>query len=855
MSETQGRIIPIAIEDEVKTSYLNYAMSVIVSRALPDVRDGLKPVHRRILHGMNEMGLRSDKAPKKSARIVGDVLGKFHPHGDQSVYDALVRLAQEFSMRYPLVNGQGNFGSVDGDPPAAMRYTEARMHKLAEEMLRDIKKETVDFVPNYDDSMEEPSVLPAALPYLLVNGASGIAVGMATNIPPHNLNQVSNAIAAYIDNPDIGLEGLMEHVTGPDFPTGGIIFGKRGIRQAYATGRGKVTVRSKFSIESMASGRDVILIHEIPYQVNKANLIIRISELVQEKVIDGISDLRDESDRDGMRIVIELKRGTSPKIILNQLFSHTQLQVNFNVNSLALVNGKPQVLTLKDMIVHFVAHRKEVIVRRTKYDLRKAEERAHILEGLKIALENIDEVIKIIKESESVDSARSRLRARFELSELQAQAILDMRLQKLTSLETRKILEELRELMALIQELKDLLASEEKILSVVRSETLDLATRFAQPRRTDIVLDEVEEINIEDLIQKEDMVVLISNKGYIKRVPFSSYRIQARGGRGSSSATLRDDDFIQQIFVASTHDMIMILSSEGKAYWLKVHEVPEGSRTSKGQHIRGLLQISANEDVAAVVSLKSFSDDEFIFFATSRGRVKKVKTSEFRNAKTRGIAAIGLEGDDKIVSAILTTGEQDILLVSRRGRGLRFAQNTVRVMGRTAKGVGGMNLRSTDELSGALEVTDETNILMITEFGRGKRVLAGEFTPHGRNTGGQRIYAVTPSGGEVIGALGVADEDQIIIMTSHGTTIKVRAKLISQQGRSSLGVRVVNIQKPDFVIGLATAAKEEGDEDDDQTPDPNFILDDQPVEETVPEDDDEDVAAVATEDGEEETEQ
>ena len=840
MSENQGKIIPIAIEDEVKKSYLTYAMSVIVSRALPDVRDGLKPVHRRILHGMNEMGLRSDKPPKKSARIVGDVLGKFHPHGDQSVYDALVRMAQEFSMRYPLVNGQGNFGSVDGDPPAAMRYTEAKMHKLAEEMLRDIKKETVDFVPNYDDSMEEPSVLPGALPYLLVNGASGIAVGMATNIPPHNLNQVADAIAAYIDDPEITISGLMEHVSGPDFPTGGTIFGKRGIRQAYETGRGKVTVRSKFSIETTKTGKDIIIIHEIPYQVNKANLIIRISELVGDKVIDGIGDLRDESDRNGLRIVIELKRGASPKIILNQLFSHTQLQVNFNVNALALVDGKPVVLNLKDMIHHFVNHRREVIIRRTKYDLKKAEERAHILEGLKIALENIDEVIKIIKESDSVDSARSRLMARFSLSEIQAQAILDMRLQKLTSLETRKILEELREVLALIQELKELLASEVKILGVVKTETLEIAGKFAEPRRTDIVLDEVEEINIEDLIQKEDMVVLISNKGYIKRVPFSSYRTQARGGKGSSSATLRDDDFIQQLFVATTHDMIMILSSEGKAYWLKVHEVPEGSRTSKGQHIRGLLQISANEDVAAVVALKEFSDEQFIFFVTSRGRVKKVKTNDFRNAKTRGITAIGLEGDDKIVSAILTSGEKDILLVSRAGRGLRFSQNLVRVMGRTAKGVGGMNLKAADELAGAIEVDNSTLMLMITEYGRGKRVSAGEFTPHGRNTGGQRIYAVTQGSGEVVNVLSVEDDDKIIIMTSQGTTIKVRAKMISQQGRNSQGVRVVNIQKPDFVIGLATAAKGDDDDDDEeQTPDPNLILDDQPEDEPVLDDDEE----------------
>ncbi|WP_052078659.1 DNA topoisomerase (ATP-hydrolyzing) subunit A [Spirochaeta lutea] len=842
MIENRGRVIPIAIEDEVKTSYLNYAMSVIISRALPDVRDGLKPVHRRILHGMNEMGLRSDKAPKKSARIVGDVLGKFHPHGDQSVYDALVRLAQEFSMRYPLVNGQGNYGSVDGDPPAAMRYTEARMHKLAEEMLRDIKKETVDFVPNYDDSMEEPSVLPAALPYLLVNGASGIAVGMATNIPPHNLNEVAAAIGAYIDNPEITIDGLMKFISGPDFPTGGTIFGRKGIRDAYTKGRGKITVRSKFSIESTNSGKDVIIFHEIPYQVNKANLMIRIADLVRDKIIDGISDMRDESDRDGLRVVIELKRGASPKIVLNHLFTHTQLQVNFNVNSLALVNGKPEVLNLKDMIVHFVSHRRDVIIRRTKYDLRKAEERAHILEGLKIALENIDEVIKIIKESENVDTARTRLMNRFGLSEIQAQAILDMRLQKLTSLETKKILEELREILALIQKLKDLLASEQKILGVVKEETVELAGKFGDPRRTDIIRDEVEEINIEDLIQKEDMVVLISHRGYIKRVPFSAYRVQGRGGRGSSSATLRDDDFIQQLFIANTHDYIMIISSEGKAYWLKVHEIPEGSRTSKGQHIRALLQINVNEEVAAVVSLKDFLEDEFIFFATSRGMVKRVKTSEFRNAKTRGIVAMTLHGDDKIVSAIHTTGEQDITLVSRLGKGLRMAPSEVRVMGRTAQGVGGMKLASADELASAIEVDDETKIIFVTENGWGKRMLAGELSPHGRNTSGQRVYNCSDLTGEVVGAMKVGDDDLVIAMTSQGTTIKMISDTISLLGRNTRGVRIVSLVKPDFVVGIDTATREDEEAEDEDIQDPRTLENpEDPEEETLPEEDEEDL--------------
>lgn len=819
MAETGGKIIPVSIENEVKTSYLNYAMSVIVSRALPDVRDGLKPVHRRILFGMNELGLRSDKPPKKAGRIVGDVLGKYHPHGDQSIYDALVRLAQDFSMRYPLVIGQGNFGSVDGDPPAAMRYTEARMHRLAEEMLKDIKKETVDFVPNYDDSMEEPAVLPAALPYLLVNGASGIAVGMATNIPPHNLREVSDAIAAYIDNPEINVEGLMKHVSGPDFPTGGVIYGKRGIRHAYHGGRGKVTIRSKFSIETTKSGRDVILIHEIPYQVNKSNLLIRISELVQEKVIEGISDLRDESDRDGMRIVIELRRGASPKIILNQLFSNTQLQVNFNVNCLALVKGKPELLGLKDLIKYYVEHRREVVIRRTKYDLAKAEERAHILEGLKIALENIDEVIRVIKESENVDSARSRLMELFILTQIQAQAILDMRLQKLTSLETKKILEELRELLALIQELKDLLASEEKILALVKKETLELSERYGDPRRTEIVLDEVEEINIEDLIQKEEMVVLISNRGYIKRVPSSAYRLQGRGGRGSGSASLRDNDFVRHIFIASTHDMIAFFSSEGKAYWLKVHEIPAKGRGARGEHLKGLLQIGSNEEVAAVVALKDFSEDEYFFFVTNHGRVARMRTWDFRNAKTRGIIAMNMVGDEKIVSAIQTSGERELILISRKGFGLRIDPNSVAPKGRGSQGVGGMKFdgrnRAGDELCAVVEVEPDTTVAVVTEIGKGKRFRADELSIHGRNTGGQRIFSLNDKTGEVVGAAPVKDEDLIVVMTNLGSTLKVKAASISLQGRDSQGVWVVNIKKPDLVFGIAVSAEE--DEEDEDT--------------------------------------
>ncbi len=814
MEEQRGKVIPVAIEDEVKKSYLNYAMSVIVSRALPDVRDGLKPVHRRILYGMNEMGLRSDKAPKKSSRIVGDVMGKYHPHGDLSVYDALVRMAQDFSMRYRLVNGQGNFGSVDGDPPAAMRYTEARLTKLAEEMLRDINKETVNFKPNYDDSMKEPEVLPGAFPCLLANGTSGIAVGMATNIPPHNLNEISAAVSAYIDNPDIGIDELMTHISGPDFPTAGIIFGRKGVRQAYKTGRGKITIRSKVSVESTNSGKDVIIIHELPYQVNKANLVMKIADLIRDKKIEGISDLRDESDRNGLRVVIELKKGISPKIILNQLFNLTQLQINFNVNALALVDGKPQLLTLKDMIVYFVKHRQEVIIRRAQYDLRKAQERAHVLEGLKIALANIDEVIKTIKESENASLAKTRLINRYALSEIQAQAILDMRLQKLTSLETQKILEELKQLNVLIAELSEFLSSDQKILRAVGDETTALAERFSEPRLTDQVLDEIEEINIEDLIQKEDMVVIISHKGYIKRVPVGSYRVQGRGGKGVAASNLRDEDFIGNIFVASTHDYILIISSDAKAYYLKVHEIPEGSRTSRGSHIRSLLGISADEDVAAVVPLQDFSDEQYIFLATARGMVKKVPTSSFSNARAKGIIAMVMRGDDKIVSAILISGERDLILATRTGIGLRFNESEVRPMGRTAQGVAGIRLISGDEIAGAVEVDPGYEVLLITENGNGKRMKTNELTPHGRNTRGQRIYNSGDRTGQVVGILNVQEDDEIMVITSGGTSIKVKAAAVTTQGRTAQGVKVFDIQKPDVVVGIDRVAKE--DEADDQ---------------------------------------
>lgn len=809
IEQPTGKLIPISIENEVKTAYLNYAMSVIVSRALPDVRDGLKPVHRRILYSMEEMGVRSNTAFKKCGRIVGDVLGKFHPHGDQSIYDALVRLAQDFSLRYPVIQGQGNFGSVDGDPPAAMRYTESRLSRIAESIIEDIKKETVDFGSNYDDSMKEPLVLPGGFPFLLANGASGIAVGMATNMPPHNLNEIASAVGCYIDNPDCTIEDLMKHIKGPDFPTGGLIFGKKGIRQAFKTGRGKIIVRGRFTLEVDKRGKETIIFTEIPYTVNKAMLITRIAELVRDKVIDGISEVRDESDRDGMRIVIELKRGAIAKIVLNQLFSHTSLQSSFGVINLALVKGRPETLTLKQLVQYFVEHRNEVITRRTRFDLRKAEERAHILRGLVIALENIDEVIAIIKKARSIDAAKVALMDRFEFSDAQAQAIVDMRLGKLTSLETEKILQELAELEAIIAHYKDLLANPAKILQLVKTELNELADKFGDKRRTDIISDEVEEINIEDLIQDEQMVLMISNLGYIKRVPASAYKSQNRGGKGSNSTKLVEDDFLNQLFTASTHDHVVFITSAGKAYWVKVHEIPEANRTSRGAHIKSLLTVSSDEEITTVVALKDFSDTEYLLMATAAGVVKKVTTSDFQNAKTRGIIAIKLDEGDKLISAILTTGKDEIMLITRQGQALRMSETDIRPLGRASRGVTGIRLSSNDELAGALRVNDESCMLIMTECGYGKRVNFSEFTAHGRATGGQKIYTITEKTGEIVGLITVTDKDEVVCITSQGKTLRVRANMISLMGRAAQGVRILNIERPDSLIGLDTVAQED----------------------------------------------
>ena len=807
-----GVLIPIPIETEVKRAYIDYSMSVIVSRALPDVRDGLKPVHRRILYSMEEKSLRYSGPTRKCAKIVGDVLGSYHPHGDASVYDALVRLGQDFSLRYPVIHPQGNFGTIGGDPPAAYRYTEAKMARLAESMVEDIKKDTVDFIPNFDDSTQEPTVLPGKFPFLLANGSSGIAVGMATNMPPHNLREIAQAVSAYIDNPDITIDELAKYIKGPDFPTGGIIFGKKGIRQAFKTGRGKILVRGRFNIEVDKKGKETIIFTEVPYQVNTTALVAKIGELAREKVIEGIAAVNDEtSDRAGLRLVIELKRGANAKVVLNQLFSKTALQSSFGVINLALVDGRPQTLTLKQLVGYFVAHRQEVVTRRVRFDLKKAEERAHILRALIVAIDNIDEVIKIIRGSRDTASAKNALMERFSFDDIQAQAIVDMQLKRLTGLEIEDLRKELQELELLIEHLKDLLAHPEKILALIKQETDELAEKFGDDRRTDIVSDEVEEINIEDLIKKEQMVVLVSNLGYIKRVPVTAYKRQNRGGKGSNSAALVEDDFIDQIFTASTHDYIMFITNEGKAYWVKVHEIPEASRTSRGSHIKSLLAVSSDEEITTIVSLKEFSSDTYLLMATAGGIVKKVQTDSFQNAKTRGIIAIKLDEGDKLVSAILTTGKDELMLVTRHGQALRVSETEIRDQGRASHGVIGIRLSGGDELTGALRINGG-KLLVMSENGYGKRVDFSEFSPHGRGTGGQKVYTITEKTGEVVGLLAVADDDEIVCITGQGKTIRVQVSSINVMGRAAQGVKILDIESPDQLIGLDVVARE--DEED-----------------------------------------
>lgn len=827
-----GTVIKIPIEDEVKKAYIDYSMSVIVQRALPDVRDGLKPVHRRIMYAMDTLHIGSAGKTKKCATIVGEVLGHYHPHGDSSVYDALVRLGQDFAQRYTTITPQGNFGTIAGDPAAAYRYTEAKMSKIAEEMVADINKNTVDMVPNFDDTTKEPAVLPGAFPFLLCNGTTGIAVGMAANMPTHNFREVASAIAAYIDNPEISIEELMHHIKGPDFPTGGIIYGTAGIRKAYTTGRGKITIRSKFTIETHKNGKESIVFTEVPYGVNTTNIIRKIKELNRDKQIDGIVDANDEtSDRTGMRLVVELKRGAITKIVLNQLFAKTDLQSNFGVINLALVPQekegeprynepeyglvlpqnylKPEVLNLKQLIMHFVNHRDEVITRRTIYDLKVAKHRMHILEALIIAINNIDEVIKIIKSSRNTEDAKLSLEKRFNFDDEQAQAIVDMQLKRLTHMQVEDLQKEIKELQALIDYLSDLLEHHEKILQLIKNDTNALAEKYGDERRTDIIPDEVEAINVEDMIKDEEMVVMISRLGYIKRVSIDKYKKQSRGGTGSNSTSLLENDYINQLFIGSTKEYLLFITNIGRAYWIKIHEIPESEKTSRGANIKGLLQVSADEEITTIVSLKEFSENHYLFMTTSNGIVKKVRSSEFQNAKTKGIIGIKLNDGDKLISAIQTTGNSEVMLISRRGKALRIKEETIRLMGRASCGIKGMKLSEGDEIAAAVEVKQDSNIILLTEKGVGKRISFDCFSVHGRGTGGQRIFGNTDAKGEIIGALNVKETDEVVCMTSQGKTLRFKASEIKEQGQGASGVKIVNIKEPDYLVGIDKVQEKE----------------------------------------------
>ena len=819
-----GSLIKIPIEDEVKQAYIDYSMSVIVQRALPDVRDGLKPVHRRIMYAMDTLHLASGGKTKKCATIVGEVLGHYHPHGDACVYDALVRLGQDFAQRYTTVTPQGNFGTIAGDPPAAYRYTEAKMSKITEEMVADLSKNTVDMVANFDDTCQEPSVLPAKFPFLLCNGTTGIAVGMATNMPTHNLKEVAAAISAYIDNHEISIDELMKYIKGPDFPTGGIIYGTEGIKKAYKTGRGKIVIRSKFTIETDKHGRESIVFTEVPYGVNTTNIITKIKELVRDKQIEGITNANDESsDRHGMRLVVDLKRGAVTKIVLNQLFAKTELQSNFGVINLALVPQekegnprydepdyltlkpqylKPEVLNLKQLIAHFVNHRDEVITRRTIYDLKVARHRMHILEALITAINNIDEVIKIIRGSEDTETAKKALEKRFNFDDEQSQAIVDMQLKRLTHLQIEDLQKEIKELQAWIDYLQDLLANHNKILEIIKNDTNELAEKYGDERRTDIVASEVEQINVEDMIKDEDMVVMISRLGYIKRVSIDKYKKQSKGGTGSNSTSLLENDYINQLFIGSTKEKLLFITNIGRAYWLKIHEIPESEKTSRGANIKGLLQVSADEEITTIVSLKDFSDDVYLFMTTSNGVVKRVRSSEFQNAKTKGIIGIKLNDGDKLISAIPTEGNSQVMLITRRGKALRINEESVRTMGRASCGIKGMKLSEGDEIAAAVRVEEDSNIILMTEKGVGKRISFDNFAVHGRGTGGQRIFGNTDGKGEIIGAMNVKDSDEVICMTSQGKTLRFKADEIREQGQGASGVRIVTIKEPDYLVGI-----------------------------------------------------
>ena len=802
------KIVPVSLEEEMKSSYIDYSMSVIVARALPDVRDGLKPVHRRVLFGMYELGLSYNKPYKKSARIVGEVLGKYHPHGDAAVYDTMVRMVQDFSLRYPLVQGQGNFGSVDGDSPAAMRYTEARLHRIAEEMLKDLDKNTVNFTPNFDDSLQEPVVLPSYLPNLLINGASGIAVGMATNIPPHNLTEIVDGLIAYIKNPDITDEKLMKIVTAPDFPTGGIIFGYEGVKEAYKTGRGRIIVRAKANIETLKNSKENIVITELPYQVNKANLIEKIADLVHEGKLSDISNIRDESDRDGMRVVVELKRDAQPSVVLNQLFKHTQMQTTFGVILLALVNGIPKVLSLKEMMMHFIHHRMDVLIRRTRFELDAAERRAHILEGYIIALDNIDAVIDTIKKSRDVETAKHNLIRKFKLSEIQSKAILDMRLQRLTGLERKKIEDEYKETIKLIEKLKGILDSEEKRNSIIKDELLEIKEKYGDSRRTEIVYN-YEEFSLEDTIAEEDVVVTISHRGFIKRFPVSGYRKQGRGGKGVTGAGTKDDDFIEHMFIASTHQYILFFTDKGKCYWLKVFEIPEGGRASRGRSILNILEKEKEESITAFVSVKEFDDNHYLIMATEKGTIKKTVLSAYGNVRRGGINAINLVKDDKLIAVKMTDGNNDVVLGTKNGFAIRFIEKDVRDMGRVATGVRGIRLTKGDKVVGLLVIKRNDNILVVTEKGYGKRSDINDYRITHR--GGKGVITVKTSEkvGKMIAMMDVVDGDELVIISSHGMVIRQSVKNIRVMGRNTQGVRVIRLNEGDAIADIAKVIPEE----------------------------------------------
>jgi DNA gyrase subunit A len=868
MAEFAKEVLSVNLEDEMKQSYLDYAMSVIVGRALPDVRDGLKPVHRRVLYAMNVLGNDWNKAYKKSARIVGDVIGKYHPHGDTAVYDTIVRMAQPFSLRYMLVDGQGNFGSVDGDSPAAMRYTEVRMSKIAHELLADLDKETVDYIANYDESEKEPVVFPSRVPNLLVNGSAGIAVGMATNIPPHNLVEVVKACIAFIDNPELSIADLMEFIPGPDFPTAGIINGSRGIHEAYRTGRGRIQVRARTETEEHGNNRERIVVHELPYQVNKARLLEKIAELVKDKKIEGISELRDESDKDGMRMVIELRRGEVAEVVLNNLYQHTQMQTVFGINMVALVDGQPRLLNLKQILECFIRHRREVVTRRTMYDLRKARERAHVLEGLAVALANIDEIIAMIKASAGPAEAKAGLMARswqsgivsamlertgasasrpdelaaeyglhegsYRLSEAQAQAILDLKLQRLTGLEQDKIVNEYKEILDKIDDLLDILGNPDRLKRVIKEEFEEILEQYGDDRRTEIVTTQ-QDLNLEDLINPEDVVVTLSHAGYAKSQPVSTYTAQRRGGKGKAATSVKEEDFVDKLFVANTHDTILCFSSLGKAYWLKVYELPQASRTARGKPIVNLLPLQEDERITAILPVTEFSEDQFIFMATTSGTVKKTPLSHFSRPRSNGIIAVELRDNDQLVGVAITDGEQDVMLMSNAGKSIRFNEKDVRPMGRTACGVRGIKLQEGQSVI-SLIIVGEGEILATTVNGYGKRTAIEDYPVHGR--GGQGVIAITVNerNGEVVGADQVCQDDEIMLISNAGTLVRTRVQEISVMGRNTQGVRLISLGGDEKLVGIERVASLDSDEEqaDDQTPG----TEDTGPEDTGPEDSD-----------------